>query len=223
MIEASTFLELSLWCCVTSAQTDVLTTALQCIRLFSVVESHSAFPRPPHFSEVDMSTRAALLQSFAEPRMVIGGRLAMQKQIRRKVAAAPGPSPLHVMGFHWGMSRFLELTSRINYSGQTQRSDPSNASNDQFYEWQNLLFLLTSSARSWLDEEMVVYPDYIISLLPSQLQNKPRRPGIVTEFIGEVVRLLWSDNLSIRQSARDAICNELSLALAPTMFTYLAK
>ena len=216
--------EFASWCCVTSPQIDIVTTAQRCIRLLGLMERNPAFPRPSYFSEEDFAERAAITESMGGPHLAIGGRISIQKRIRRMVVKNTHPTPVHLMVFHGIMARFWKLTGQVEHANQNQRKDHTisrQASTDQFHEWQNVMYLGAAGACEWMEAKEDVFPEHILPLLPPLFQGQRGRPDKINLFIEEVFRLLCSENITIRQSAKEALGTELNFMLMPRLFKYL--
>lgn len=218
-------MEFASWSCVTSSQIDIVTAAQRCICLLSIIEHNQAFPRRTHFSRADIARHAAVLETMGGPHLVIGGRNAIQKRIRQLVGMMTRPTPVHVMVFHETMARFSQLTQQVERSSQNQRKDYTTSEHmdaaDQLQEWQNTMYMVAVGARLWMEEREDVFPEHITPLLPPSLQGPRRRPDIVHQFLEEVLRLLCSQNIVIRQSAKEALGNELNFKVVPTLFKHL--
>lgn len=224
-MEAMILVETSLWCAVTSSQMGISSVSRECFRLMSIIQSHPAFPLPPYLSEADHHKRCAVLDKLGNPQAPIFGRFAAQKNIRNHVSLITY-TPAQLLVFREGMSRFSKLTQQIEQPSLTKHTGHSvtgQAFGDQLYEWQNVLYMLAVSARPGMDEVLCTVPEHLLSLLPPPLQASKGWTEMVDHYIEEVMNLLFSENVSLRQSAQDALGNHVSFKLLPTLSSYFDK
>jgi neurofibromin 1 len=191
-----------------------------------IIQRHPAFPLPSYLSEADLHKRYVVLESLGDPQVVIGGRHTVQKHIRNHVSLITAYTPAQLLAFREAMSRFSRLTQQIKQFSQSHPQDHSvdgRAFSDQLCEWQNVMYMVAVTARSGLDEEVNIVPEYLISLLPPPLQFSKGRAEMIDHFIEEVIRLLFSENITIRQSAKDTFGLEINVALLPKVVNYFHR
>jgi hypothetical protein len=232
--------ELSLWCTLTSSQMDISTTAQRCLRLLSIFERNPAVPPAPKMSAAEISKRRAVLEGLGDPQSefisrdrgleymfkfpaaIITGKVSFQKRIRKHVAMISRPSPIHMMVSQEVMFRWSRLTPRVE-----QRNLGMNkgitflGSKDELHEWQNNMCLLAAGGRSYLHDEMDPFSPILKPFLPQRLHVPRRQSDMIKQFILEVIRFLSSDNLTIRESAKETLGNELHPKLLPIFFELL--
>ena len=220
--------EHSLWCTVTTSQMDVSTIAQQCLRLLSIVERKSAESSAPDASAPDTAAgdpkRRAMLEGLGDPQVVIVGRVALQKRIRKHVSMITVPTSTHLMAFKEIMFRWSKMTPRVDQpdSSGTGREDVKRpVSEDERHEWQNNMCFLASGWRCCQLEDLEPFPQFLVPLLPQRLHAPHQPSDMAKQFTTDVVELLTSESLKVREAAKEALGNELHTKLLPMFFELL--
>jgi len=125
---------------------DISTITQWCLRLLSTVERHPAEP-----TSLDLSVAApkwhAMLGALGDPQVILVGRIALQKRIRKHVAMITGPTSTHLMAYREDMFRWSSMTLRYIATG-TENAHTQPVSQDDLHEWQNYMCF-------WLLQEML--------------------------------------------------------------------
>jgi len=199
---------------------DISTIAQRCLRLLSIVERHPAEPTSLDLS-VATSKWHAMLEALGDPQVIIFGRIARQKRIRKYVAMITAPTATHLMAYKEIMFRWSSMTARVDIPIGKETGHMSPVSQDDLHEWQNYMCFLASAGRCFQIGDVVPFPPFLTPLLPLHLHAPAQPSDMAKQFITEVMQQLTSDNLPLLEAAKEALGTELHPKLLPMLFEIL--
>ncbi|QRV73161.1 GTPase-activating protein [Ceratobasidium sp. AG-Ba] len=188
----------------TSVHQDIVTHASRNLGHLVTIERLELAPEPSGCSADLLLKRASVYEALGDPNVLIVGRIAHQKRVRRLLRTAAAPSTINLATWSECFVRWDERTSRLDHM--------TDASQDGLMEWQNLtMFLATWGGCCVCDEtRFPAFRDLI------QLEDIPKRmlwPASankrVEDFIVRMVDMLGSTHLFCRETVKDALGQEL--------------
>ncbi|KAL5507799.1 IRA2 [Sanghuangporus vaninii] len=217
----------------TSTDTAVSTIAAKGLREIAIAECLPNSRRL--FEESDEAAkRYPLYEQLGDPSVLIVGRVAQQKRIRKLLRLLTTPSAIYAAAWHecyfrwaalrdWMVSRPQAMSEFDIHSAFRPAGDLSMSSEERFYQWQNLtLFMSSFSAQSVLEDRT----EEILSLFPNhQLADHLRvlhdGNNMLNDFMATTVDLLVSENPLARDTAKEALGSELNPRLLVRLFKHL--
>ncbi|KAJ1309139.1 hypothetical protein OPQ81_004812 [Rhizoctonia solani] len=206
-IPASKFLimvEVACLIALTSIHQDIVTHASRNLGLLVAIEKMELTPEPSGCSADLLLKRASMYEALGDTNVVVVGRIAHQKRIRRLLRTAAAPSTINLATWIECFTRWEDRTSRLE-----QLTD---ASQDGLMEWQNLTMFLATWGGSCVCNE-TRYPAFRDLAqsddIPKRMLWPPSASKKVEEFIVKMVELLRSTHLFCRETVKDALGQEL--------------
>ncbi|CAE6451306.1 unnamed protein product [Rhizoctonia solani] len=206
-VPASKFLimvEVASLIALTSIHQDIVTHASRNLGLLVAIEKMELAPEPSGCSADLLLKRASVYEALGDTNVVVVGRIAHQKRIRKLLRTAAAPSTINLATWLECFTRWEDRTSRLE-----QLTD---ASQDGLMEWQNLTMFLATWGGSCVCNE-TRYPAFRDLV---QSEDVPKRmlwpvsaSKKVEEFIFRMVDLLRSTHLFCRETVKDALGQEL--------------
>jgi hypothetical protein len=221
------FVETALWVLISSATTDASALAQEALRLFSVWERSPAVPKSSQFSVQGFLMRCALIDGLNGAREIITGRQAFQKHIRKQAVLITHLTPVLEVAFRINLIRYTNLGAKMDQLSADRLATCN--SREDFQQWQNLLYIMSACANPDPVTSTEGYPAELENYLPrefqlqSQSDSKPRLQvkDMIHHFINGIVARFHSDNVHARESAKEALGNELNLKVMPPLFECL--
>ncbi|KEP55513.1 RasGAP domain protein [Rhizoctonia solani 123E] len=203
-VPASKFLimvEVACLIALTSIHQDIVTHASRNLGLLVAIEKMELAPEPSGCSADLLLKRASVYEALGDTNVVVVGRIAHQKRIRKLLRTAAAPSTIN-------MATWIECF--IRWEDRTLRLE--QLTDDGLMEWQNLTMFLATWGGSCVCNE-TRYPafrDLVQSEdIPQRMLWPPSASKKVEEFIVRMVDLLRSTHLFCRETVKDALGQEL--------------
>lgn len=218
------FVEFTLYISLPSNQQDISCYAQQCLRLLSVYEHHPLIGKPPNLTDSQWAKRTAFLESFdnvRDPPNFTMGRVAFQKRVRKLMQQVPFLGATHIMAFKELWFRFQKITPRLSEPGFNSMS--SQRDKDDLQEWQHIAYLLATCIWKDMEDNVPPYPAVLMPMLPPRLTSGARMSHMAGKFVTECVKLLASENVHVREYAKEALSTEMNFNLFPLLFEQLDK
>ncbi|KAG8745587.1 Ras GTPase activating protein ira2 [Ceratobasidium sp. 414] len=188
----------------TSVHQDIVTHASRNLGQLVAIERLELAPEPSGCSADLLLKRASVYDALGDPNVLIVGRIAHQKRVRRLLRTAAAPSTINLTTWSECFIRWDERTSRLEHL--------TDGFQDGLMEWQNLtMFLATwggccvcNESRYPAFRDLVQVDDIPKRMLWPSSANKK-----VEEFIVRMVDMLGSTHLFCRETVKDALGQEL--------------
>ncbi|KAH7343309.1 hypothetical protein B0J17DRAFT_171910 [Rhizoctonia solani] len=185
----------------TSIHQDIVTHASRSLGLLVAIEKMDLAPEPSGCSADLLLKRASVYEALGDTNMVVVGRIAHQKRIRKFLRTAAAPSTINMATWIECFVRWEDRTLRLE-----QLTD------DGLMEWQNLTMFLATWGGSCVCNESR-YPAFRELVqsedIPKRILWPPSASKKVEEFIHKMVDLLRSTHLFCRETVKDALGQEL--------------
>ncbi|KAG9027475.1 Ras GTPase activating protein ira2 [Tulasnella sp. JGI-2019a] len=231
---ACNLVEIALIVTLTSPQIDIPWLAATCLKRLIELEKYGLLELK-ELSPEELAARQTAFEALGDNNIVVTGRLAMQKRIRRILQNMTFANSINAAVWEEGYRRWLYLIDTLTRAsedsgdGNVQRSlDRKSSPEERQSEWQNVTLFLMSFGGCCLIEDNVLPPlSTIISMddLPPRFHRGGRNPGtLVKQFIGQSLELLGlpgPENVFARETIKDAIGLELHPLLFPAFFTHM--
>ncbi|KAG8886533.1 Ras GTPase activating protein ira2 [Tulasnella sp. 331] len=231
---AFNLVEIALIVTLTSPQIDIPWLAATCLRRIIEMEQ-SGLLQLKDLSPEELAARQTAYEALGDNNVVVTGRLAMQKRIRRILQNMTFANSINAAVWEEGYRRWFYLIDTLTRSSEdsgdpnSQRSlDRKSSPEERQSEWQNVTLFLMSFGGCCLIEDNVLPPlSTIISMedLPPRFHRGGRNPGtLVKQFIGQGLELLslpGPENVFARETIKDAFGLELHPLLFPAFFTHM--
>ncbi|KAF8681504.1 GTPase-activator protein for Ras-like GTPases [Rhizoctonia solani] len=188
----------------TSIHQDIVTHASRNLGLLVVIEKMELAPEPGGCSADLLLKRASVYEALGDTNVVVVGRIAHQKRIRKLLRTAAAPSTINMAAWMECFTRWEERTSRLE-----QLTDGMQ---DGLMEWQNLTMFLATWGGSCVctENRYPAFRELIQSEeIPKRMLWPPSANKKVEEFIVRMVGLLKSTHLFCRETVKDALGQEL--------------
>ncbi|KAG9123617.1 Ras GTPase activating protein ira2 [Ceratobasidium sp. 392] len=188
----------------TSVHQDIVTHASRNLGQLVAIERLELTPEPSGCSADLLLKRASVYDALGDPNVLIVGRIAHQKRIRKLLRTAAAPSTINLTTWSECFTRWDERTSRLEHL--------TDGFQDGLMEWQNLtMFLATWGGCCVCNESR--YPAFrdIVQLddIPKRMLWPSSANKKVEEFIVRMVDMLGSTHLFCRETVKDALGQEL--------------
>ncbi|KAG8749958.1 Ras GTPase activating protein ira2, partial [Ceratobasidium sp. 428] len=185
----------------TSVHQDIVTHASRNLGQLVAIERLELAPEPSGCSADLLLKRASVYDALGDPNVLIVGRIAHQKRIRKLLRTAAAPSTINLTTWIECFTRWDERTSRLEH-----------LTDDGLMEWQNLtMFLATWGGCCVCNESR--YPAFrdLVQLddIPKRMLWPSSANKKVEEFIVRMVDMLGSTHLFCRETVKDALGQEL--------------
>ncbi|KAG9091505.1 Ras GTPase activating protein ira2, partial [Ceratobasidium sp. UAMH 11750] len=185
----------------TSVHQDIVTHASRNLGQLVAIERLELAPEPSGCSADLLLKRASVYDALGDPNVLIVGRIAHQKRIRKLLRTAAAPSTINLTTWSECFTRWDERTSRLEH-----------LTDDGLMEWQNLtMFLATWGGCCVCNESR--YPAFrdLVQLddIPKRMLWPSSANKKVEEFIVRMVDMLGSTHLFCRETVKDALGQEL--------------
>ncbi|KAH8118768.1 hypothetical protein DFH11DRAFT_1839273 [Phellopilus nigrolimitatus] len=220
----------------TSMDTTISALAAKGLREIAIAE---CLPNPyrPFEETDDAAKRYPVYEQLGDPSVVVVGRVAQQKRIRKLLRLLTRPCPLHTAVWHECYWRWAALRDRIaRPPGSIESSAPdiqssSKASGDlslspeeRFYQWQNLTWFLASFGAVSITEEPG--NNSLVNSMPAQfVPDRFRAPQdgrlMLNDFMSSTVESLLAELAIARDTAKEALGSELNPRLYDRLFKQL--
>ncbi|KAF9480190.1 hypothetical protein BDN70DRAFT_931958 [Pholiota conissans] len=221
-IPAFALAEIAFLVALTSAENDISHMAATSLRLLSHAERQQNAPVNTIVNDEDRSKRNPVYEQLGDPRITVAGRLTHQKRMRKLVRMLTFSAGIHVVVWeecYWRWRALNELiVSTLNDANcadgaESIRSHMIQQEQDVRYQWQNLTLFLAALAGSCLQLNQdftllakVIPPKY----LPDKMRVIQNPIPLIEAFIGDLVNLLHTGDIQIRDIIKDAFGTELS-------------
>ncbi|CDO69579.1 hypothetical protein BN946_scf184759.g19 [Trametes cinnabarina] len=216
--------EIALLVCLSSADGVVSLTACNCLRLLAQTERVPQAPRYPEGNEEEANKRHPIYEQLGDPKVSMIGRVGHQKRIRKLMRLITSPTSVHVavwqeLYFRW--CALTEMTVRMTFDqttdgfeiGTAPVGDKALTPEDRQAQWQNLTLFLASFGAACTREQHD--PSALTKIIPPTIIPDGcrvlRDPSeLLGNFLTDLVNLLVSESLQVRDIAREALSNEAS-------------
>ncbi|KAI8097774.1 uncharacterized protein BX664DRAFT_356981 [Halteromyces radiatus] len=249
-LQASISLEIALLVCFCSPNPDICSDSIRCLGLLCDETEFGNDGEDPQLTEITYICNLPIYFDLASEDSVFLGRKAQQKRIRKYLRMMNRPTPGNLAAWEevykrWkGLMKHIRQLDDINsdfnsnskslQSGNKDRSmrKRTEIDDEKPTEWQNYTGFLASlgicclanedtstgydTGRSSYSDESTVHSNGPIH---SSSPSEPYR--MVDRFMAEMTELLVSDNVFIREGAKDALGNDLSPTLYANLFRHL--
>ncbi|KAG9100039.1 Ras GTPase activating protein ira2, partial [Ceratobasidium sp. 370] len=188
----------------TSVHQDIVTHASRNLGQLVAIERLELAPEPSGCSADLLLKRASVYDALGDPNVLIVGRIAHQKRIRKLLRTAAAPSTINLTTWSECFTRWDERTSRLEHL--------TDGFQDGLMEWQNLtMFLATWGGCCVCNESR--YPAFrdLVQLddIPKRMLWPTSANKKVEEFIVRMVDMLGSTHLFCRETVKEALGQEL--------------
>ncbi|KAG8981934.1 Ras GTPase activating protein ira2 [Tulasnella sp. 425] len=223
--------EIALVATLTSSEMDIPWQAAVCLKKMVEIEKAGVVPES-EYSVEDARAREIAYTALGDSSVIVTGRLAMQKRIRRILQNMCFPSTINVAIWEECYRRWIHLLEGLTRS-VSEDGDPNvhrlldrkRSPEERQAEWQNLTFFLMSFGGCCLVEDGALPPlSNIVAPedLPARFQRGGRAPGtLVKTFIGQAVDRLGMDSVVARETIKGALGTELHPLLFPALLSYI--
>ncbi|KAG9015978.1 Ras GTPase activating protein ira2 [Tulasnella sp. 427] len=223
--------EIALVATLTSSEMDIPWQASVCLKKMIEMEKSGVVPVNEYSAE-DARAREIAYTALGDSNIIVTGRLAMQKRIRRLLQNMCFPSTINIAIWEECYRRWIYLldgltrpNSEDNDPNVHRLLDRKRSPEERQAEWQNLTLFLMSFGGCCLVEEGTLQPLSTFvnpDDLPGRFQRGGRAPGnLVRQFIGQAVDLLGLDSVTARETVKDALGKELHPLLFPLLLSYI--
>ncbi|KAG8905759.1 Ras GTPase activating protein ira2 [Tulasnella sp. 403] len=224
LTSAFTLAEIALVLSLTSSQMDIPSLAADCLKRLVEMEKDGIIPMK-NASPEELRAREAAYRALADTNVVVTGRMAMQKRIRKILQTMCFPNNVNVAVWEESYRRWLWISRPPDESDQNPSLPrPADRKSSQ-EDWQNVTFFLVSFGGCCLVDDQSLPPlsDVVdVGDLPSRFQKGGKMSSaLVKQFIGQAVELCAAESASARQTIKDALGMELHPLLFPALFTYV--
>ncbi|KAL7282669.1 hypothetical protein ACG7TL_004142 [Trametes sanguinea] len=216
--------EIACLVCLSSADGVVSLTACNCLRLLAQAERAPNSAPYPEGNEEEANKRHPVYEQLGDPKVSMIGRVGHQKRIRKLMRLITSPTAVHVavwqeLYFRW--CALTEMTVRMTFDQTTDGFEVGTAPvgeralsmEDRQAQWQNLTLFLSAFGAACSREHHD--PSALTKIIPAVVIPDGcrvlRDPSeLLGNFLTDIVNLLVSDGLQIRDIAREALSNEAS-------------
>ncbi|KAJ4479043.1 hypothetical protein J3R30DRAFT_2708420 [Lentinula aciculospora] len=217
--------EIALLVSLPSADGIVSHTAAKGLRLIAHIESQSDAPSNPTITEEDKSKRYPVYDRIGDPKVLVVGRVAHQKRVRKLLRLMPYCSAVNVAVWQECYARFYSLTEAISNipDDVTIPVGRGESYQDKVAQWQNLaLFLAVTAASSIQDNHDLFLLSSVIPqrLLPDTMRTMQSPAPSISAFVNDLTALLIFEDVSVRDAAREALGVDLNARLHPKILKY---
>ncbi|KAF5369620.1 hypothetical protein D9757_010458 [Collybiopsis confluens] len=212
--------EIALLVSLPSADGVVSHTAAKGLRLLAHIENQSDAPPNPTISEEDKSKRYPVYDRLGDPKVMVVGRVAHQKRVRKLLRLIPYCSAVNIAVWQETYARFTNLTDsllNIQDSESINRAR-SELYQEKVYQWQNLaLFLAVTASTSGSDVHDTTLLSSVIPprMLPDSIRTMQSPAPLISTFVNDLTALLIFEDVQIRDAAREALGVDLHVKLHP--------
>ncbi|GAW06426.1 ras gtpase activator [Lentinula edodes] len=197
--------EIALLVSLPSADGNVSHTAAKGLRLIAHIESQADAPSNPTITEEDKSKRYPVYDRMGDPKVLVVGRVAHQKRVRKLLRLMPYYTILNIPD---------DVTIPIGRGESYQ---------DKVAQWQNFaLFLAVTAASSIQDNHDLSLLSSVIPqrILPDTMRTMQSPAPLISIFVNDLTALLIFEDVSIRDTAREALGVDLNARLHPKILKY---
>ncbi|KAJ3987640.1 hypothetical protein F5890DRAFT_1563214 [Lentinula detonsa] len=217
--------EIALLVSLPSADSIVSHTAAKGLRLLAHIESQVDAPSNPTITEEDKSKRYPVYDRMGDPKVLIVGRVAHQKRVRKLLRLMPYCSAVNVAVWQECYARYYNLMEVIlNIPDDvTVRIGRGESYQENVAQWQNYaLFLAVTAASSIQDSHDLALLSTVIPqrMLPDSLRTMRSPAPLISTFVNDLTALLIFEDVSIRDAAREALGVDLNVRLHPKILKY---
>ncbi|KAJ3936091.1 MAG: hypothetical protein NXY57DRAFT_886591 [Lentinula lateritia] len=217
--------EIALLVSLPSADGNVSHTAAKGLRLIAHIESQADAPSNPTITEEDKSKRYPVYDRMGDPKVLVVGRVAHQKRVRKLLRLMPYCSAVNVAVWQECYARFSSLTETIlNIPDDvTIPIGRGESYQDKVAQWQNFaLFLAVTAASSIQDNHDLSLLSSVIPqrILPDTMRTMQSPAPLISIFVNDLTALLIFEDVSIRDTAREALGVDLNARLHPKILKY---
>lgn len=240
-------LEMACLISLTSLSINVSLTAAHCLRFIGEVERFPGVPLGDQISEEERAKRHPIYDQIGDPKILVHGRVAHQKRLRKLVRLIASPNPLYIAVWEECFTRARLLGDTIKVGKDDSASDDVDLGvvmsqevggldrqrlscvidfllQDRQAQWQNLTLFLAAFGASCAKPDLnsralteMIPPSFLLDSM-CNLRNPDE---LLTGFLNLLIELLVSDSPFVRTSAKDALGAELSPKLYDRVFKLL--
>ncbi|KAA1466679.1 hypothetical protein DENSPDRAFT_831556 [Dentipellis sp. KUC8613] len=235
-IPALALLELASAISLTSADSGLSRLSAHILRIIALAERHPDAPVNETLNEEEQLRRHNIYQQIGDPKVVITGRVAWQKRLRKLFRTLATPTPFYIAVWEECYYRWCALTELvirapldpITAEGLQGEHNPTGdktlSIEEQKQQWQNLTLFLAACGSACLEEEH--NPTGLQSIIPSELLPDSMRVlkdprDLINTFVTYLIDLLVSDSSMARDISKEALGSELSPRLYGKLFKHL--
>lgn len=227
-VAAFAMAEIAFLVSLTSVDMKVSSLAAQCLRLIAQAERQPDAPLNAGLSEEDWAKRHRTYDQLGDPKTIILGRVGHQKRIRKLVRSMARPIPSHIAVWEECYLRWTTMTELAargeDVYGASPIPDMTMSIEERRFQWQNLTLFLAAFGAACTGAEHD--PSGLTGIIPSKYlpdnMRMLRDPSeLMANFIIQLIDMLLSSSVEIRDAARDALGAELSSRLHSRLIKHL--
>ncbi|KAJ3719315.1 hypothetical protein C8R42DRAFT_777357 [Lentinula raphanica] len=217
--------EIALLVSLPSSDSIVSHTAAKGLRLIAHIESQTDAPSNPTITEEDKSKRYPVYDRMGDPKVLIVGRVAHQKRVRKLLRLMPYCSAVNVAVWQECYARFYNITEMVVTAPDdaTISSGRMESYQDKIAQWQNYaLFLAVTAASSIQDNHDLSLLSTVIPqrMLPDSIRTMRSPAPMINAFVNDLTGLLICEDVSVRDTAREALGVDLNARLHSKILKY---
>ncbi|OAD65239.1 hypothetical protein PHYBLDRAFT_85899, partial [Phycomyces blakesleeanus NRRL 1555(-)] len=225
-LQAFVALEIALLVSLCSSDRHICSYAIRCLGYLCIEGELTMEEEEPQLNQITLLCNLPIYTDLADEDKVFIGRKAQQKSIRKYMRMITRHTPGNLAAWEEAWKRWKVLTQTVSRFSE----DGSEASNERKHvEWQNYTGFLAALGGCCLATDSDYGNDpagRTRSLEQSQMNARrisaPSEPSILADkFMKDMVDLLVSENVFIREGVKDTLGNDLSPALYAILFRYL--
>jgi len=199
-----------------SADTDVCTAARQCCLRENDLRQTLWVRQPQMLNAQWQAEWTEFNKELAETNFSQTGRIAQQKRIRTLLRAIKVPSAASLVAWKEAYSRWKALTQVV---ARPLMDDLGDSAQEKAAQWHNYAGFLAAFGGACAVEKLDSLPEPLnTAYLSSRLMNDAAPIPLMESFIQEMVDLLVSDSIWVREKVKETLGADLSPRLNGILF-----